>query len=56
MDRWRDYRVGGLHFYDPSGKLTEVVMAGGRDRDVPGWELTHFLADKLILEFASIFG
>ena len=49
LERWRDYRVGGLHVRGPSGDLLEVVAAGDRDRDVPGWELTHFLMDKLVL-------
>ena len=49
LERWRDYRVGGLHVRGPSGDLLEVVAAGDRDRDVPGWELTHLLMDKLVL-------
>jgi hypothetical protein len=49
LERWRDYRIGGLHLRDPSGDLLEVVPAGGRDRDIPGWELTRFLTDKLVL-------
>lgn len=49
LERLRSYRVEGLRVRDRSGGLLEVVAAGGRDRDIPGWELTCFLTDKLIL-------
>lgn len=49
LERLRSYRAEGLRVQDPSGRMLEVVAAGGRDRDIPGWELTCFLTDKLVL-------
>ncbi len=48
-NRWRDYRLEGLQVQGSSGNLLQVVPAGGRDRNIPGWELTCFLIDKLVL-------
>ncbi len=48
-ERLRDYRVDGLTLRNSSGEPIEVVCPGGCDRNLPGWQLTHHLVDKLLL-------
>jgi hypothetical protein len=38
-DRWIEIRETGLTLPGPTGEMIEVVPAGGRDRNVPGWTL-----------------
>jgi hypothetical protein len=48
-ERLRDYRIDGLTVKNVSGEPLELVRPGGCDRNLPGWELTQHLVDKLVL-------
>ena len=50
-DRWVTSHSRGLRIKDQRGADTEVLRAGETDRDVPAWELSWWLFDKLISAF-----
>jgi hypothetical protein len=50
-ERWVDVRTDGLYLNAPGNKEYEAVAPGERDRNVPGWSLSHFLLNKMILGF-----
>jgi hypothetical protein len=54
-EQWEDFRVDGLYLKTPDQKDYEAVVPGGRDRNVPGWALSSFLLDKIIMGFCFSF-
>lgn len=55
-DRWRDYRVDGLTLMDDNGEFRPVLSPGDLDRDLPGWDLSFFIYDKIISTFCLLTG
>jgi len=51
-ERWTTYHLKGLKMKDQKGRKTEVLGPGERDRDVPAWELSWWLLDRLISAFS----
>lgn len=54
-EQWKDFRVDGLYLKTPDQKDYEAVVPGGQDRNVPGWALSSFLFDKIIMGFCFSF-
>ena len=54
-EQWEDFRVDGLYLKTPEQKDYEAVVPGGRDRNVPGWALSFFLFDKILMGFCFSF-
>ncbi len=54
-EQWEDFRVDGLYLKAPDQKDYEAVVPGGRDRNVPGWVLSSFLFDKILMGFCFSF-
>lgn len=50
-EAWVDLRPEGLVLNDPEGRPFQALQPGEKDRDVPGWRLSHFLLDKIISGF-----
>ncbi|MBU2647896.1 hypothetical protein KKI24_24530 [bacterium] len=55
-DRWRDYRIDGLTFMDGDGESRQVLSPGDLDRDLPGWDLSFFIYDKIVSAFCLLTG
>lgn len=54
QDRWIEYRPQGLEVEKPGGERVWVVEKGGKDRDVPGWDLSWQYFDCLVKAFCCI--
>lgn len=54
QDRWIEYRPQGLKVEKPGGERVWVVEEGGKDRDVPGWDLSWQYFDCLVKAFCCI--
>lgn len=54
-EQWKDFRVDGLYLKTPDQKDYEAVVPGGQDRNVPGWALSSFLFDKILMGFCFSF-
>ena len=54
-EQWDDFRVDGLYLKTPEQKDYEAVVPGGQDRNVPGWALSSFLFDKILMGFCFSF-
>ena len=54
QDRWVEVRKDGLAGFDHSGQTIETIPQGFIDRNIPGWELTWSLFDKLLLGFCYV--
>ncbi|TSA09968.1 MAG: hypothetical protein D4R73_06085 [Deltaproteobacteria bacterium] len=49
LDRWVTWAVDGLVITDEQGVIHTLREPGAKDRDVPAWEWSWFLLDRLIL-------
>ena len=54
-NRWKDIRVDGLYLQNPRKEEVEAVSPGGIDRNVPGWDLSFFIFDKLVSSCGYVF-
>jgi hypothetical protein len=50
-ERWLDFRTDGLYLKADGQKNYQVLTPGEKDRDIPGWNLSWFLFNKIIFGF-----
>jgi len=54
-EQWKDFRANGLYLKTPEQNDYEAIVPGGQDRNVPGWALSSFLFDKILMGFCFSF-
>jgi len=55
QDRLIDYRMKGVKIESGENKIIWGVKPGGRDRNVPGWELSWRIFDRLVETYCRLY-